>query len=188
MFDDLPPSAGWRHHAARTGFETVFMGRTRQGWRFDGHTAAVEDDRPWTVRYRIAVDSRWHTRRARVWLWSEFGELRRTITTDGSGRWEVDGRHASDLDGCLDVDLESSACTNTFPVHRLAGPVDARQDAPAAFVRVADLRVERLEQGYVSRGEGVYDYEAPVFDFTCRLRYDRSGLVVDYPGIAVRLH
>jgi hypothetical protein len=27
---------------------------------------------------------------------------------------------------------------------------------------------------------------APAFDFACRLTYDESGLVLDYPGIAVR--
>jgi hypothetical protein len=31
-----------------------------------------------------------------------------------------------------------------------------------------------------------YDYAAPVFDFAGRLVYDESGLVLDYPGIAVR--
>jgi hypothetical protein len=31
-----------------------------------------------------------------------------------------------------------------------------------------------------------YEYTAPAFSFTSRIRYDDSGLVVDYPGIAVR--
>jgi hypothetical protein len=31
-----------------------------------------------------------------------------------------------------------------------------------------------------------YDYAAPAFDFAARLVYDKSGLVLDYPGIAVR--
>ena len=31
-----------------------------------------------------------------------------------------------------------------------------------------------------------YRYAAPAFDFTCTLVYDESGLVLDYPGIAVR--
>ncbi|MGE5286203.1 MAG: putative glycolipid-binding domain-containing protein [Micromonosporaceae bacterium] len=29
-------------------------------------------------------------------------------------------------------------------------------------------------------------YEISAFDFTCRLVYDEGGLVLDYPGIAVR--
>jgi hypothetical protein len=31
-----------------------------------------------------------------------------------------------------------------------------------------------------------YDYTAPAFDFACRLVYDGSGLILEYPGIAVR--
>jgi hypothetical protein len=31
-----------------------------------------------------------------------------------------------------------------------------------------------------------YDYSAPAFEFSCRLVYDESGLVLDYPGIAAR--
>ena len=50
--------------------------------------------------------------------------------------------------------------------------------------------MERLEQTYArTRGQAArqcFDYSAPAFDFSCRLVYDESGLVVDYPGIAVR--
>jgi hypothetical protein len=31
-----------------------------------------------------------------------------------------------------------------------------------------------------------YNYAAPAFDFTSQLVYDEYGLVVRYPGIAVR--
>jgi hypothetical protein len=91
------------------------------------------------------------------------------------------------LDGCLDVDLEASAMTNTLPIHRFGTEDNLVHDAPAAYVRVSNLVVERLEQRYVRRASGIYDYEAPAFDFGCQLRYDSSGLVVDYPGIAVRV-
>ena len=49
-----------------------------------------------------------------------------------------------------------------------------------------DLRVERLEQRYVRVAEREYDYEAPAFEFACRLVYGDDGLVLDYPGIAER--
>jgi hypothetical protein len=88
------------------------------------------------------------------------------------------------------VDLESSAVTNALPVHRMALPVGARAAAPAAYVRAADPSVERLEQEYLrTTDQGAhqrYDYSAPAFEFTCRLVYDESGLVLSYPGIAVR--
>jgi hypothetical protein len=90
------------------------------------------------------------------------------------------------LDGCLDVDLESSALTNAFPVHRLGLDVGERADTPAAYVRALDLSVERLEQSYVrldddDGGRRRYHYAAPGFAFECELTYDDSGLVLDYP-------
>jgi hypothetical protein len=108
----------------------------------------------------------------------------------GSGGWRVNGADAPHLDGCLDVDLESSACTNAFPVHRLGLQVGQEADAPAAYVRALDLSVERLEQRYLRmehQGSGErYDYTSPAFDFRAQLVYDESGLVLDYPGIATR--
>lgn len=97
---------------------------------------------------------------------------------------------ASGLDGCLDVDLESSSLTNALPVHRLGLEVGQGADAPAVWVRALELGVERLEQHYVRlEDDGSrqrYRYSAPDFGFECQLSFDEFGLVLDYPGIAVR--
>ena len=167
----------------------MFIRASAGGYGFSGHTAAVEDGRAWTVRYDIRVDRHWRTSTADVWLWNENGSSRRSLRHDGVGRWTVDGAYVTELDGCMDVDLESSACTNTFPIHRLA-PHGGRHHAPAAYLRV-DGGVERLEQNYQRAGGGeggpAYDYEAPRFEFSARLEYDWHGLVLRYPGIAERV-
>ena len=50
--------------------------------------------------------------------------------------------------------------------------------------------MQRLEQTYARTTDEAcrqrYDYAAPAFGFAARLVYDESGLVLDYPGIAVR--
>jgi hypothetical protein len=190
-FGDLPASAAWDHRQAREGFESVFLAAAGPGYRFDGHTAAVENGEVWAVRYSITVDERWVTRQARVWGWSAAGEQEVRIDADGTGHWEVDASPAHELDGCLDVDLESSAFTNAMPVHRLRLGVDDSAPAPAAYVRALDLQVERLEQSYLRVDDDgrnqCYDYCSPAFDFECRLVYDMSGLLLDYPGIATRV-
>ena len=81
-----------------------------------------------------------------------------------------------ELDGCFDLDLESSACTNAFPVHRLQLAIGETASAPAAYVRADDLRVERLEQSYRRVDDREYDYESPVADFRCRLVFDDVGI------------
>jgi uncharacterized protein len=189
-FDELPPSAAWRHVDARDGFEVVFLQTGVCGYRLVGCTTAVEDGQAWVVRYDIVVDAEWRTRNAYVSGRSASGEQEVWLEADGSGHWRVGGEAAPQLDGCFDIDLESSSCTNTLPVHRLGLDIGQGADAPAAYVQALGFAVERLEQRYIriedDGNQQRFDYTAPVFDYEGRLVYDASGLVINYPGIAIR--
>ena len=189
-FHAPPRLAAWQHREARSGFEVVFLNADGDGCRIEGQTAAVEDGEAWAVHYLVSLDPAWITRSARVSGLAASGRLERRLEADGAGGWQVDGEPAPRLDGCLDVDLESSSLTNAFPVHHLGLEIGQAADAPAAYVRALDLSVERLEQRYLRLGDDGnrrrYHYTAPRFDFACELVYDEFGLVLDYPGIAVR--
>jgi hypothetical protein len=187
---ELPAVAAWRHVEAHEGFEILFPRREGDGYVFDGHAAGIEEGVPWGFRYAIRVDAGWATRDARVWSRSAAGEHVLRLEADGSGSWTVDGSPAPELDGLVDVDIEGSAFTNAFPVKRLALEVGEGAEAPAVYVRAPDLRIERLEQRYArlpDDGEAArFEYASPAFGFRAVLVYDASGLVLDYPGIAVR--
>ncbi|HEY3943591.1 MAG TPA: putative glycolipid-binding domain-containing protein [Solirubrobacteraceae bacterium] len=189
-FRDPPRSAAWRHRDARDGFEVVFVHPQHDGYRFEGGTAAVEDGAAWVVDYALILSAGWLSRRAEVSGRSASGTQKLRLEADGAGRWRTNGAVAPHLDGCLDVDLESSALTNAIPVQRLGLEIGQEADAPAAYVRALDLSVERLDQRYVrlddDDGRQRYHYAAPGFGFECQLLYDEFGLVLDYPGIALR--
>lgn len=194
-FSPLPPRAAFQHRDVREGFEVVFPRSHATGHHVAGHATGVEESAVWAVRYEIELDARWHTRRARVWSWSSAGAHELVLEHDGAGRWHQGGRELAELAGCYDVDLEASALTNTFPIHRLALDVGQRASAPAAYVRTptaerAQAALERLEQSYERLADDgarlVFDYAAPRFDYQGRLFYDAAGLILDYPGIAVR--
>ena len=189
-FAPLPVTAAWSHRSARTGFEVVYFSAGDDGGRIEGWTTAIEDGTTWAVEYAIEVDAAWATRSATIRGRSAAGSCSARLQADGHGRWLVGGQPAPRLDGCLDVDLEASAMTNALPVRRMSLPAGVAGAAPAAYVRAVGLAVERLEQTYArttdeARGQR-YDYAAPAFGFAARLVYDESGLVLDYPGIAVR--
>ena len=179
--------AAWQHVEARDGFEVVFI----DGLQFEGKTAAVEEGEAWAVAYVIELAADGTTRSARVSGLSTRGRREVVLEADATSRWRVNGGPAPHLDGCLDVDLESSSLTNAFPVARLGLEVGEEAEAPAAYVRALDLTVERLEQHYLRLEDGErgqrYHYTSPAFEFECELAYDGSGLVLDYPGIAVRV-
>lgn len=196
VLDVLPPMAAWRHVGGRDGLEVTHFTSTDDGLRIEGSTSATENATAWWVRYVIEVDARWSTTSAVIEGGSDAGVHRRQLTSAGPGRWLVDGEHDPGLDGCIDVDLESSACTNTVPVHRLAPALREVVAAPAVYVRADGLAVERLEQSYgptldrslpADPDEVRVGYAAPRFGYEDTLRLDRSGLVVDYPGLARRL-
>jgi hypothetical protein len=187
----LPASAAWRHVGAQDGFETAFLRTTATGWILDGNTTAIEDGVIWAVQYTIEVDEHWVTRLCRVRSWSGDGERETLLAHDPAGRWRVDGVLVPALDGCLDADLEASACTNMLPVHRAQLAPGRSMDAPAAFVRAPGLEIERLEQSYArltDDGDHTrYQYRAPRFRFECELEFGVDGLVRDYPGVASRV-
>ena len=189
-FAPEPATAAWQHREARAGFEVAYFQPFGEGRRIQGWTTAVEDGSTWAVEYVIDLDGTGATRSARIRGRSAVGFSLTVLEADGAGRWLADGVPAPHLDGCLDVDLESSAMTNALPVRRMGLAPGARAAAPAAYVRAVGLAVERLEQTYLRAPDEAarqrYDYAAPAFGFTCRLTYDESGLVLDYPGIAVR--
>ena len=182
MFADLPAFAAWRFVDVVDGFE-VFYAETNL---LRGHTSAVEDGQAYAARYEITFDGRWHTREARVASDTVAGPRETVLRSDGGGRWTIDGEHAPQLDGLIDVDLEASACTNTLPIHRLSLALGEMTEAPAVYVRALDLSVTRLDQTYRRLDDRRYDYTSEGGDFRAVLEYDAAGLIVDYPGIAVR--
>ena len=177
----LPPFAAWRFVDAVDGFEVVYL----HPGRFRGHTSAVENGRAYAVSYEVSLDEGWITREVRVTSDTVDGHRSTLLRSDGEGGWTVDGVPAPHLDGLVDVDLEASACTNTLPVHRLTMPVGEVVVASAVYVQASDLAVRRLDQTYRRLDDHRFAY-ASEGGFEAVLVYDDAGLVVDYPGIAVR--
>jgi hypothetical protein len=189
-FASPPATAAWRHRDARDGFEVCFFERDGDGVVARGTTAAVEEAHGFAVEYEIHLDAGWRTREATVRTRTAARAAETRLELGPGGRWRVDGAERADLDGIADVDLESSSMTNAFPIRRLGLAVGESAPAPAAWVRALDLAVEPLEQHYerlADEGDRLrFAYDSPEHGFAAELAYDRYGLSVDYPGIAVR--
>jgi uncharacterized protein len=187
----LPEGAAWRLVDAHDGFEVLFPSAEGGGIRLEGQIAVVEEGEPCGVRYSLHLDGDWTTRSARVVARSPWGEQERLVERAQDGSLAVDGEPAPQLEALVDVDLEGSAVTNALPVNRMRLDVGESAGASAAYVRLPDLRVVRLDQTYrriEDEGERTrYEYDAPEFETRCVLVYDAFGLVLDYPGIAKRV-
>src|SRR4051794_17129167 len=153
-FAPLPAAAAWTHLGVRAGFEVLFASRDEAGRRLVGATTAREGEAFWSVGHDLELDAAWRTRRARVTSLGRAGTARVTLERDPDDRWTVDGTPRPDLTGCVDVDLESSAVTNTLPVHRLDFVAGRAVAGAAAFVPAQDPRGGRLRPTLPFAGAG----------------------------------
>jgi len=160
-----------------------------------------------TTEYRLHTDTGWVTRRLEVRTrgdgWARTLLVERSAdgvwsahrAVEGPARTAEDAR-LPDLTGALDCDLGLCPLTNTMPVlrhdlvrraHEGAG---ATVDLTVAWVSVPDLTVHASPQTYsalhpVGPGAGaVLGFSSE--GFSTAIEVDADGLVVAYPGIALR--
>ena len=190
-FAPPPGSAAWQHIGDRAGSEVAFFAPLYGGYRIEGTTTAAAHGRAWTIDYAIRLDATWTTKVAEIRERSETGVRALVLEQTTPGHWTVDGVPNRRLDGCLDVELESSVLTGALPVHRQRLPIGRAEHAPAAFVGTPGLSVRRLDRVFTriggDRARQVVDYAAPAVGAQARLTYDANGLLVAHPTVAVRV-
>lgn len=164
----------------RPGLEHVSISVRRGELSAAGRGIAVLDGVPTHVAYALHTDRTGATRGVEITVSGPFPTRTRTLRADGRGHWRDDAGRLPDLDGCLDVDISFTPCTNTLPIRRLALAVDAARDIDVAYLSVPELTVRRARQRYRRLDRG-YRYESG--RFAADLTVDDADLVVDYPNL-----
>lgn len=168
----------------------------REAKRTDG----VADEGPFRLRYRVETDDRFRTRRVVVDPLTPASDAERPATTrdsayrltaDGEGSWTVDDAAASDLEGCLDVDVAVTPLTNTLPVRRLELGVEESATVDVVYLDPLADEIAATRQRYTNLGADDagrrYRYEGLESGFSAEVVVDERGLVVDYPGLFERV-
>jgi uncharacterized protein len=168
----------------------VVLGET--GFRAVGRMVRTTDGGVFSASYRLVVGASGALERLVVDAAGEDRERQLTITRNEDGVWLVDdGSGASRIDAgdALDVDLAFSPVFNALPVRRLGLHREkGAHTLPMVFLALPELTVEVTEQTYrtVALGDpAVVGFTAG--DFAAEITVDTDGMVVDYPGIALRV-
>ena len=158
---------------------------------------------PYRLDYRLTTAAGWMTRSVELSAsgmgWRRTAQLTRGEDGGWTFRAEVDGAAELPEPACdpealgdaLDCDLGFSPLTNTMPVlrealHREPGTALLTM----AWISVPDLAVHASRQGYehlwTTATRSVVRFSSGAF--TADLTLDGDGFVVDYPGLARRVH
>ena len=157
------------------------------GWRLVGAAAFREGRKPCHLAYTVNADAAWRTRNAHVLGYVGTTAVDLRIRRERGDQWRVGGERVAAVAGCPDLDLGFTPATNLLAIRRLGLRIGDRADAPAAYLQVPQLRVVRLAQTYARVSRTGYDYASPDAGYRGRLRVDRFGGIVDYPGVFARV-
>ena len=181
MIEPIHKSLLWRRLDSE-GHEFFHLLSESNRWRLGG-TAVFFEGTPCRIDYEIFCDAEWRTRVAKIQGWVGEESVRHEVSVDPSGRWSLDGVEQPELDGCVDIDLEFSPCTNTLPIRRLGLEVGEAAPVRTAWVRFPAFRLELFEQVYTRLEERRYRFESADGEFVRNLDVDPDGLVLEYPGL-----
>jgi hypothetical protein len=173
------------------GLESCRVAAGGDGIRVESVALGVEAGKPWAVRYALRCDTGWRTRELSVASLDGDGAALR-LTGDGTGRWaDAGGEWLPALEGCLDVDLTSTAFTNTLPIRRLGLVPGQGEELTFVYITVPGLTVSVSRQRYQClrrAADGArYRFDVPATGFTADIDMDGDSLVVTYPGVARRV-
>jgi hypothetical protein len=178
---------GSKEHGKRgVGVEHLLLGEGVA----DGVVIAFDEERrPFRLTYRLTWDAAWRLRDATLVATTDRSARSLTLHSDGQGHWrEGEGRAMSVLDGCMDIDIWPTPFTNTFPIRREPMALGERREFLVAWICAPDLTVHAQAQAYTRLAERLYSFEnLDGSGFQAELPVDEDGIVVDYPGLFLRV-
>jgi hypothetical protein len=152
-------------------------------WFLEGTAVFSHDQQPCRLAYQIVCDHAWRTLSADVKGWLGKTSISVLIKTDPAQTWWLNAVEQPNIKGCIDVDLNFSPSTNLLPIRRLNLSIGEAAEVRAAWLRFPSFELEVLTQQYRRLDESTYRYESAGGQFVSELKVNKSGLVVEYPGI-----
>lgn len=165
------------------GHDACGLWAVEEGWRLAGTAVFYFAGQPCQLAYAVECDSAWRTRSAQVTGWIGTDAVSITITALPDRRWRLNDVDQGQVTGCIEVDLAFTPATNLIPLRRLALRVGDEAEAPAAWLSIPEMTLERLNQHYRRVDNNHYAYRASDVGYAGTLEVSTAGFVTSYPGL-----
>lgn len=152
----------------------------RLTWENEAWTATGRVGRE-DVQYVVRLSPTWQVRQ--FLLFRDLDEPDLWLFADAHARWgEMNGAARSELDGCIDLDVDCSPSTDTVPIRRLRLHEGDAGEVHTVVVDVETLSVERARRRYHRIGPRRYAYDDLESGYRAEFDVDEHGFVIDHPG------
>ena len=146
-----------------------------EGWTANGVLGSEN------AHYVIRMSALWVVQQ--FLLFRDLDEPDLWLATDGHGRWgEMNGEHRTELDGCIDIDLQGTPFTNSILTHRLPLHVGHSSTQNVITIDTETLGVTVVPQMYTRVDTHCWQYISLAQNKTVEVTVDEFGFVIDEPG------
>jgi hypothetical protein len=172
------PASG--HKASWTLADSTHQSHVDLLWENEGWTAnGVLGSE--NAHYVIRMSALWVVQQ--FLLFRDLDEPDLWLATDGRGRWgEMNGEHRTELDGCIDIDLQGTPFTNSILTHRLPLYVGHSSTQNVITVDTETLGVTVVPQMYTRVDTHRWQYISLLQNKSVEVVVDEFGFVIDEPG------
>ena len=163
-----------------------------------GVVLAIDESGPYRLNYKIKIESNWQARKLTLEVNTAEGTTSRMLRTDGIGHWRDDTTAMlTELNGCLDIDIQATPFTNLLPIRRLKQKAGQQNEIGVVYIEVPSLQISAKRQRYTCLDPlrpaaagvaGRYLYEGPIGEFKAELPVEADGMVTDYPDLFRRVY
>ncbi|MGB6103689.1 MAG: putative glycolipid-binding domain-containing protein [Pusillimonas sp.] len=167
----------------REGRDACRIVQAYNRWVIEGSAAFEHGSNAASLVYRVVCDSEWRSIEASIKGWVGSLDIDVFIQAAQGENWSVNGTHVDSLEGLKDIDIGFTPATNTNAIRRLRLQVGEVVETTAVWLDADDWTVKPLPQSYRRIDSSTYEYSSPLHDFRAKLRTDRFGAVIDYPGL-----
>lgn len=165
-----------------SGHDTCRLDQAPDGWELSGTAVFLQAGEPACLAYTVTVDDAWQAREGHVRGWAGRRHVDLHMARRG-GTWWVNDAPLPALHDIVDLDLAFTPATNLLPVRRLAIPLGATVDVPAAWLDTDTWTLRRLAQRYEHRAPHAFWYTAPEVGSAGLIEVDDDGFVRRYPNL-----
>jgi hypothetical protein len=138
-----------------------------------------------TMKYSLICEPSWRVKTLNLEMVESKEKIK--LESDGHGNWTNDSGAIPKLRGAIDLDISVTPFTNTLPIRRLELGIKQSAEILVVYVKIPGLSVNIDRQRYTCLSKYVYLFEQINSDFTRKIKVDKDGLVVIYPGLFKRI-
>ena len=180
VMENYSPLSSSGHRASWTLADSNHLSHVDLLWENEGWTAnGVLGSE--NAHYVIRMSAMWVVQQ--FLLFRDMDEPDLWLATDGHGRWgEMNGEHRTELDGCIDIDLQGTPFTNSILTHRLPLHVGHSSTQNVITVDTETLGVTVVPQMYTRVDTHSWQYISLAQNKTVEVTVDEFGFVIDEPG------